>query len=76
VNKDRLLGEVIDESRESYARMAEIVQMLPEEALRDPNYFPWLGGQALGESITSGGLAAHFHEEHEPDLHRWLAESR
>src|SRR5688572_15243051 len=50
-NKDRLLGEVVSESRESYARLAEIVQMLPDEALTDPGFFPWLEGNALGPAI-------------------------
>lgn len=75
INQDRLLGEVIAESRESYARLSEIVQMLPEEALTDPNYFPWLEGNALGEVIVSGAFFGHLHEEHEPDIRRWLDSS-
>ncbi|MCC7022595.1 MAG: ClbS/DfsB family four-helix bundle protein [Thermomicrobiales bacterium] len=73
INEDRLLGEVIGESRESFARLAEIVQMLPDEALNDPGRFPWLEGQALGPALVNGGYFGHFHEEHEPDVRRWLA---
>ena len=72
-NQDRLLGEVIGESRESYARLAEIIQMLPGDALNDPHRFPWLEGNALGPAIISGVLFSHFHEEHEPQIRRWLA---
>jgi hypothetical protein len=72
VNKDRLLGEVIDESRASYARLAEAVQMLPDEALTDRNRFPWLEGEAIGPLIASGELFSHLHEEHEPEIRRWL----
>jgi hypothetical protein len=72
-NEDRLLGEVIGESRESYARLAEIVQMLPDDALNDPHRFPWLDGNALGPAIISGEVFSHFHEEHEPQVRRWLA---
>lgn len=72
VNKDRLVGEVIAESRESYARLAEIVQRLPDEALYDPAYFPWLEGEALGPQIVLGGLSSHLHEEHEAEIRRWL----
>jgi hypothetical protein len=72
-NTDRLLGEVIGESRESYARLGEIIQMLPDEALNDPGRFPWLEGWALGPAIVSGAFFAHVHEEHEPELRRWLA---
>ena len=38
-NRDRLMGEVIDESRQSFARLAEVVQRLPDEALSNPDYF-------------------------------------
>jgi hypothetical protein len=74
-NKDRLLGEVVSESRESYARLAEIVQMLPDEALTNPEYFPWLEGHALGPAITTGAYFGHWHDEHEPGIQRWLEES-
>jgi hypothetical protein len=73
-NQDRLLGQVVGESRESYARLAEIVQMLPDDALTDPDRFPWLEGEALGPAIVSGDYFGHLHEEHEPDIRRWLAE--
>jgi hypothetical protein len=72
VNDDRLLGEVIGESRESYARLAEIVQMLPDDALNDSDRFPWLEGQALGPAIVTGDFFGHLHEEHEPEIRRWL----
>jgi len=75
VNRDRLLGEVIGESRESYARLAEIIQLLPDEVLSDPDRFPSLEGQALGSAIVSGDYFGHLHEEHEPAIRRWLAES-
>jgi hypothetical protein len=70
-----LLGEVIAESRESYARLAEIIQMLPDEALTDAGRFRWLEGNALGEQIVGGELLSHLREEHEPDIRRWLAET-
>jgi hypothetical protein len=71
-NQERLLGEVVGESRESYARLAEIVQMLPDEALSDPQRFPWLEGEALGPAITGGSFFGHLHEEHEPAIREWL----
>jgi hypothetical protein len=75
VNKDRLLGEVIGESRESYARLAEIVQMLPDEALEDAHFFPWLEGHALGSEIVNGEFFSHLHDEHKPDIRRWLQQT-
>ncbi len=74
VNADRLLGEVVGESRESYARLAEIIQMLPDDALNDPAHFPWLEGAALGEAIVSGDFFGHYYEEHEPSVRQWLNE--
>jgi hypothetical protein len=71
-NRDRFLGEVVDESRESYARLAEIIQMLPDEALTDSNRFPWMEGEALGPAIASGSFFSHLHEEHEPEIREWL----
>jgi hypothetical protein len=72
-NREKLLGEVIEESRESFARLAEVMQRLPDDALSDPHRFPWLEGEALGPVIARGEFAAHLHEEHEPDIRRWLA---
>lgn len=71
-NQDRLLGEVVGESRESYVRLGEIIQMLPDDALNDTRRFPWLEGAALGPAITSGEFFSHLHEEHEPQIRRWL----
>src|SRR5919107_31720 len=59
---------VMGESRESYARLAEIVQMLPDDAITDPDRFPWLEGNALGPQIVSGEFFSHLHEEHEPEI--------
>ncbi|HEU0116538.1 MAG TPA: ClbS/DfsB family four-helix bundle protein [Thermomicrobiales bacterium] len=72
-NRDRLLGDVIDEARQQYARLAEIVQMLPDEALTDPQRFPWLEGQAVGDAIVDGSLFSHWHDEHEAEVRAWLA---
>ena len=75
INQDRLLGEILDESRESYARFAEVIQMLPDEALSDPSRFPWLEGDAIGPSIAGGGLLSHWRDEHESDVRRWLGKT-
>ena len=73
-SQDKLLGEVLDESRESYARLAEVVQRLPEEALVQRGYFDWADGASLGEEILNGGYFDHLHGEHEDDIRSWLAE--
>ena len=72
-NEGRPLGEVIADSRTFFARLTELVQRLPEEALNDPRQFPWLEGNALGAMIVSGDYFGHLHDEHEADVRRWLA---
>jgi hypothetical protein len=49
--------------------------MLPDEALTDPSFFPWLEGNALGPAIISGAYFEHWYEEHEPGIRRWLERS-
>ncbi|MFN8590438.1 MAG: ClbS/DfsB family four-helix bundle protein [Thermomicrobiales bacterium] len=73
-NRDRLLGEVIADSRETFARLSEAVQMLPDDALTDPGYFAWLEGEALAPVIADGRIFGHWHDEHEADIRRWLQE--
>lgn len=72
-NKDRLLTEVLEESREGYARLAAIVEMVPEEDLNDPAKWPSLDGRALGPALVSGEMFGHLHDEHEASIREWLA---
>ncbi|CAA9535208.1 MAG: hypothetical protein AVDCRST_MAG59-163 [uncultured Thermomicrobiales bacterium] len=72
-NKDRLLTEVLEESREGYARLAAIVGMVPEEGLNDPARFPAEEGSTLGLDLVSGAFWGHLHQEHEPAIRAWLA---
>lgn len=71
---DKLLGEVLDESRASYARLTEVVQHLPDDALSDGSYFAWTEGQPLAEAIVSGAFFDHLHDEHAADVRGWLPE--
>jgi hypothetical protein len=72
-SEEKLLGEVLDESRESYARLAEAVQQLPDDALTDSSYFPWLEGTSLGDAVVSGEFFGHLRDEHMADIRQWLA---
>ena len=71
--RDRFLGEVIGDSRETFARLAGIVQRLPDDAFTDPDRFPNLDGMSLAECIASGRWFAHVREEHLPEGEAWLA---
>lgn len=68
-NRERPLADVLDESRQQFRRMEELVQALPESKLFDANQYAWMEGKALARVVSFG----HFHEEHEPILRRWLA---
>jgi hypothetical protein len=56
----------------SFDRLRAAFVALPDEAVHDPAYFPWLEGTPLIEAVP-GGLLGHFHDEHEPALRAWLA---
>jgi hypothetical protein len=77
-NADRLLGEVIDDSRRVYARLGEVVQALGDDGLNDPTRFPWMDGRSLGQAIAGPEASwfGHLHEDHEPSLRAWLATPR
>jgi hypothetical protein len=68
-NRDRSVPEVLDDSRQVFQQLVAAIEAFPEAELLDPQRFPWMEGQPLG----GAAFFAHFHEEHEPDMHAWLA---
>ena len=56
----------------SFDRMREVLVALPDEALYNADYFPWMDGTALIEAVSIGFLG-HFRDDHEPILRDWLA---
>ena len=72
----RPLASILAESHTVYARLAQAVAHLPPAALIDPHGFSCLQGHALATEILSGALFAHLHNEHEPQVRRWLATTR
>lgn len=71
---DRPLADVLAASRDAYLRFADAVRALPEADLNAPGRFSRLNGDALGQAIVSGRVFSHWHELHEPDVRRWLAD--
>lgn len=71
--RERYLGEVIGESRETFARLAGVVQRLPDDAVSDPERFPSLDGVSLAEGIAWGRWFDHFRDEHLPDVEAWIS---
>jgi hypothetical protein len=70
---DQPLSTILAESRAVYDRLTEAIARFPDPVLSDPHRFSCLQGQALDASILSGAIFAHWHEDHEPELRRWLA---
>jgi len=68
-NCDRSLRDVLNEARQQFRYLRELVRTLSEEDLFDPDRFAWMEGKPLASLVSFG----HFHEEHEPALRQWLA---
>ena len=67
-DRDRPLADVLGESRDVFAQLADTLAAFPEAELLDPTRFPWLEG----EPLTGAAFFGHFHEEHEADMRAWL----
>ena len=72
--RDRELSadEVLAAYAETFVRLRTVVLALPDDALTDPDYFPWMGGQSVAESMLDRSWFDHLHVEHEPQIRRWL----
>jgi hypothetical protein len=71
-DRDRPLADVLRESRDVFAQLADTLGAFPEAELLDPTRFPWLEG----EPLTGAAFFGHFHEEHESDMRAWLERIR
>ena len=72
-NRDRPLGAVLGEYRQSFQRMYDSTAALTDQDLNEVDRYSWLAGYRLADVITAS--FGHFHEEHEPVLREWLARS-
>jgi hypothetical protein len=70
--KDRPLPDVLQTASTSFVRLRNAIDALPEEALTDRIWFPWMGGDTIGEPIIDRSFFSHLHEEHEPDIRAWI----
>jgi hypothetical protein len=66
-------SEVLRSASESYERLHNVVEALPDAALTDPNWFDWTESVSLGQWFIEKTYFGHLHEEHEPDIRAWLA---
>ena len=65
-------NEVVRESEETFDRLVTAVSALSDDALFTPGRYRWLEGEALGPGVI-GGVASHYHDEHEADILAWLS---
>ena len=68
-DRDKAVGEVLDESRRVFQELVAAIQKLPDDTLSDPTRFPWMEGAPLSGAAFFG----HFHDEHEADMRGYLS---
>ena len=68
-DRDKSVGEVLDESRRVFQQLASAIEKLPDDVLDDPARFPWM----QGAPVTGATLFGHFHNEHEADMRAYLS---
>ncbi len=69
-NKDRTTRDVLTEFKAISPQIVEIVQMLPEDDLLNPQRFAWAKGQPLWEYV-SGDTYEHI-DEHLDSIQTWI----
>ena len=69
--RDRPTAEVIAAIDASHDRLANALGAFPEEQLTDPAGLPGFEGIGAASEVD---WVSHWHEEHEADVRRWLAE--
>ena len=67
-NRDRPLADVLSDSREVFQQLVDTLDAFSEDELQALR-------RTLGleeEQVSGSMFFAHFHQEHEPDMHAWL----
>ena len=76
-NRERSLQEVLDESRQVFQQLLNVVGELPEDVRIEQvhqgarvYHLVWLDGQRF----QPGEFFDHFHDDHAPDIRAWLTQ--
>ncbi len=72
-SREQPLEEVLATYRQSFQQLRDAVAALSERDLTERGRYAWLGGEPLAAVITAS--FEHLHDEHEPALRAWLAQS-
>ncbi len=69
-NRDRPLSEVLTEFHQSFPKVLDIVKIIPEEDLIDPDRFEWREGKPLWFIVASNTF--WHYDEHDKSIREWL----
>lgn len=71
-DRDKSLDVVLDDYSATFGRLKSAVVALPDRALTDPLYFPWMEGTSVAGSMLDRSWFEHLHVEHGPQIREWL----
>jgi len=74
-NKDRPLHDIVNEERQAYTALLEVVQQLRDEDLNDPHCFKNMPQEWRPWQLIAGDSFKHY-EDHMPSLRDWLAKTK
>jgi hypothetical protein len=74
-NKDRPLHDVVNEERQAYTALLEVVQQLRDEDLDDPHRFKNMPAEWRPWQLIAGNSFKHY-EDHMHSLRDWLAKTK
>jgi uncharacterized damage-inducible protein DinB len=74
-NKDRPLHDIVNEERQAYTALLEVVEQLIDEDLNDPHCFKNMPAEWRPWQLIAGDSFKHY-EDHMPSLRDWLAKTK
>lgn len=74
-NKNRPLNDIVNEERQAYTALLEVVQRLSDEDLNDPRCFKNMPEEWRPWQLIAGDSFKHY-EDHMPSLRDWLAQTK
>lgn len=74
-HKDRPLNDIVNEERQAYTALLEVVQQLSDEDLNDPHCFKNMPAEWRPWQLIAGDSFKHY-EDHMPSLRDWLAKTK
>ncbi len=74
-HKDRSLHDIVNEERQAYTALLEVVQQLSDDDLNDPHYFKNMPAEWRPWQLIAGDSFKHY-EDHMPSLREWLAKTK